>query len=463
MDAEVIINDSQTSPERLHCQQIDPELVPEAEAPPINSEGYFSLRNCDTASLSSFSIDTPSLPRKLHAQEDTDSLVSTGTLVPEAIYLPPAGHRLVTHSDWDALNAQALKKAHSGISLSELEASVASPFTSSISNISCITNLIRQGRAALVTTFCVFKFMSLFSLIMFCRVILLYTVVSNFGDWQYLLTDTVMLSLIIFTMSLNPAWKKLVRRTPPTSLMSIPALSSIIFQILNCLLFQIFTFFLVQQQSWYQTPQEIECNDSRFSDCCSLNKTETGALYIIRNFENTSLFYVSAFQYLIVAVVFAKGKPFRQPSYKNWSFVLTCTILYTFILFIMLNPIPAVDELMEIATVPYEWRITLLIIILAHAVLSFILENLILDTLWKFFPTNPGVKWTSKHHTANITQMANKLWGSTFFSRIFCHKKRPPKTKYKYLALKLQEELDWPPAPSTITYAGTPQHISVPF
>ncbi|XP_077412598.1 rab GTPase-binding effector protein 2 isoform X2 [Vanacampus margaritifer] len=105
MDTEVIINDSQTSPDRLHCQQ-DPELVPEGEAPPINSEGYFSLRNCDSASLSSFSIDTPSLPRKLHAQEDTDSLVSTGTLVPEAIYLPPAGHRLVTHSDWDALNAQ---------------------------------------------------------------------------------------------------------------------------------------------------------------------------------------------------------------------------------------------------------------------------------------------------------------------------------------------------------------------
>ncbi|XP_077414643.1 polyamine-transporting ATPase 13A3-like isoform X2 [Vanacampus margaritifer] len=327
----------------------------------------------------------------------------------------------------------ALKKAHSGISLSELEASVASPFTSNIPNISCITNLIRQGRAALVTTFCVFKFMSLFSLIMFCGVILLYTVVSNFGDWQYLLTDTVMLSLIILTMSLNPPWKNLVRRTPPTSLMSIPVLSSILFQILNCLLFQIFTFFLVQQQSWYRTPQEIQCNGSRFSDTCSLNKTETGALYIIKNFENTSLFYVSAFQYLIVAIVFAKGKPFRQPSYKNWSFVLTCTILYTFILFIMLNPIPAVDELMEIATVPYEWRITLLIIILAHAVLSFILE------------------------------MANERWGSAFFSRIFCCKNRTSKIKYKYLALKLQEELDWPPAPSTITYAGTPQHISVKF
>ncbi|MED6247655.1 hypothetical protein ATANTOWER_011645, partial [Ataeniobius toweri] len=76
------------------------------EGSPLSAEGYFSLQNCDSASLSSFSLDTPSLPRKLLAQEDTESLVSTGTLVPEAIYLPPAGHRLVTHSDWDALNAQ---------------------------------------------------------------------------------------------------------------------------------------------------------------------------------------------------------------------------------------------------------------------------------------------------------------------------------------------------------------------
>lgn len=78
----------------------------DGEGPPFTSDGYFLLRHDDSASLSSFSLDTPSLPRKLHAQEDTDSLLSTGTLVPEAIYLPPAGHRLVTHSDWDALNAQ---------------------------------------------------------------------------------------------------------------------------------------------------------------------------------------------------------------------------------------------------------------------------------------------------------------------------------------------------------------------
>ncbi|XP_037332158.2 rab GTPase-binding effector protein 2 [Pungitius pungitius] len=92
--------------DRRHNQSAEPEAGPEGEGTPPASEAYFSLRHCDSASLSSFSLDTPSLPRKHHAQEDTDSLVSTGTLVPEAIYLPPAGHRLVTHGDWDALNAQ---------------------------------------------------------------------------------------------------------------------------------------------------------------------------------------------------------------------------------------------------------------------------------------------------------------------------------------------------------------------
>ncbi|KAG7243706.1 hypothetical protein INR49_011263, partial [Caranx melampygus] len=119
MDVEVSSNESLTqinnslteaevlpSPGKTQSQAADLEAVVEGEGAPLTTEGYFSLRNCDSASLSSFSLDTPSLPRKHHGQDDTDSLVSTGTLVPEAIYLPPAGHRLITHSDWDSLNAQ---------------------------------------------------------------------------------------------------------------------------------------------------------------------------------------------------------------------------------------------------------------------------------------------------------------------------------------------------------------------
>ncbi|MEQ2258220.1 hypothetical protein XENORESO_011758 [Xenotaenia resolanae] len=147
----------------------------------------------------------------------------------------------------------ALKRAHSGISLSELEASVASPFTSSVSNISCVPNLVREGRAALITSFCVFKFMALYSIIQYISVILLYWILSNLGDFQFLFIDLVIILIIAFTMSLNPAWKELVRQRPPSSLISGPLLCSVLTQILNCLAFQVLAFYLVQQQSWYET------------------------------------------------------------------------------------------------------------------------------------------------------------------------------------------------------------------
>lgn len=48
----------------------------------------------------------------------------------------------------------ALKTAHTGISLSEAEASVASPFTSKQANISCVLNVIRYASRSLFV-FCI--------------------------------------------------------------------------------------------------------------------------------------------------------------------------------------------------------------------------------------------------------------------------------------------------------------------
>uniref|UniRef100_A0A672RS67 ATPase 13A3 n=1 Tax=Sinocyclocheilus grahami TaxID=75366 RepID=A0A672RS67_SINGR len=195
----------------------------------------------------------------------------------------------------------ALKRAHAGISLSELEASVASPFTSTTPSITCVPNLIREGRAALITSFCVFKFMALYSIIQCLSVALLYSIGSNLGDFQFLFIDLAIILLIVFTMSLNSAWKELVAQRPPSGLVSGPLLFSVLTQIFICLGFQIMAFLLIQNLDWYSKP-------------------DSGHLFTkerIMNDVNTTLFFVSSFQYLIVAIVFSKGKPFRQPSYKN--------------------------------------------------------------------------------------------------------------------------------------------------
>ncbi|XP_024134308.1 probable cation-transporting ATPase 13A3 isoform X3 [Oryzias melastigma] len=269
----------------------------------------------------------------------------------------------------------ALKRAHGGISLSELEASVASPFTSRTPNISCVPSLIREGRAALITSFCVFKFMALYSIIQYISVTLLYSILSNLGDLQFLFIDIAIILIIVFTMSLNPAWKDLVPRRPPSGLISGPLLFSVLTQILICLGFQILTFLWVQKQAWYTpwTPFTDVCNHSSHLNVSDLNGTDLDE-HNIQNFENTSLFYVSSFQYLIVAIVFSKGKPFRQPSYKNWPFVLSTVGLYIFLLFILFHPVESIDETLEIVCVPFEWRLKLFLIIIVNAAVSVLVE-----------------------------------------------------------------------------------------
>nr|XP_020442430.1 probable cation-transporting ATPase 13A3 isoform X2 [Monopterus albus] len=357
----------------------------------------------------------------------------------------------------------ALKKAHSGISLSELEASVASPFTSSTSNISCVPNLIREGRAALITSFCVFKFMALYSIIQYLSVTLLYSILSNLGDFQFLFIDMAIILVIVFTMSLNPAWKELVCRRPPSGLISGPLLCSVLTQILICMLFQVLAFLLVQQQSWYEiwTPQSNACNVSALSS--GLNVTAPRDPKNIRNYENTTVFYVSCFQYLAVAVVFSKGKPFRQPSYKNWLFMLSCTSLYTFLLFIMLHPVPAIDNFLDIVCIPQDWRIMLVIIVTVNVAVSFLLEIVIFDImLWRLVVRgNQGLNHPTESSSADTPQEAIDRWGSLFLSRLLCRRNKPPKMCYMHLALKLQDDTNWPPKPFTVTYASDPQsHIS---
>lgn len=78
----------------------------------------------------------------------------------------------------------ALKAADVGISLSEAEASVAAPFTSRVFDITCVPQLIKEGRAALVTSFSCFKYMSIYSAIQFTSVSILYRYGSNLGDFQ---------------------------------------------------------------------------------------------------------------------------------------------------------------------------------------------------------------------------------------------------------------------------------------
>jgi cation-transporting ATPase 13A3/4/5 len=93
----------------------------------------------------------------------------------------------------------ALKAADVGLSLSEAEASVAAPFTSTSHDVNCIIDLIKEGRAALVTSFSCFKYMALYSFIQFTSVTTLYTLQSSISDPQFLYIDMAIILPLAIT------------------------------------------------------------------------------------------------------------------------------------------------------------------------------------------------------------------------------------------------------------------------
>ena len=56
---------------------------------------------------------------------------------------------------------------------------VAAPFTSRVQDITCVKYLALEGRCALSTSFAIFKYMALYSLIQFFSVLILYNVIHS--------------------------------------------------------------------------------------------------------------------------------------------------------------------------------------------------------------------------------------------------------------------------------------------
>lgn len=145
----------------------------------------------------------------------------------------------------------ALKAAHAGISLSEAESSVASPFTSREPNISCIVQVIREGRAALVTSFAIFKYMAAYSLMQFASVLILYSIDNNLTDIEFLYIDLFVITTFAFVLGRVESFNgPLFPRAPQSSLLSSAPILSLLGQMIVAISAQLFSFYFVQQCSW---------------------------------------------------------------------------------------------------------------------------------------------------------------------------------------------------------------------
>lgn len=256
----------------------------------------------------------------------------------------------------------ALRAAHTGISLSELESSVAAPFTSQHPDIICVSRVLREGRAALSTSFGVFKFMISYSLTEFFSVAFLYYFDSNLTDFQFLYIDVALIVNFAFFFGMTEAYSgKLCKIPPLTSLLGLIPLLSLVGQLCLIGVGQYLSYYALTLFPWYvrhtyEGKEENEC------------------------WENYAIYAISMFQYITLAIVFSHGSPYRKSVITNRQLMVSVLIMTGLCVYIALSPAEWLASFLQLR-MPKDVLLSYVIIAIAsmYFVIALFFERVIIE------------------------------------------------------------------------------------
>lgn len=174
--------------------------------------------------------------------------------------------------------------------------------------------------------------------------------------------------------------------------------------------------FNVSNPSYSGTPAEGHFNDSTIE----IDYAEDGDNFAC--WENYSVFTVSTFQYIILAYVFSKSKPYRKWVITNVPFVTSLLVLTAVTFWLSVYPSPFLQSLLQLFPVAdFGFRWTLIGLAAVNAVISIFLEDVVMEkgvqNLWKKYgPTaktkyNEVEAWMTNHPewpTLSSPQMQSK-------------------------------------------------------
>ncbi|KDQ06001.1 hypothetical protein BOTBODRAFT_39852 [Botryobasidium botryosum FD-172 SS1] len=192
------------------------------------------------------------------------------------------------------------------------DASCAAPFTSKLSNVSAIANIIRQGRCTLVATIQMYKILALNCLITAYSLSVLYLDGIKFGDYQVTITGMLM-SVCFLCISRAKPVEKLSRERPLGNIFNLYVLLSVLIQFaihIAALLY------ITGLSNFHEERGPIDL-DAKFEP--SLLNT---AIYLLGLSQQVSTFAIN-FQ----------GRPFREGIRENaalwWGLVGASTVAFS--------------------------------------------------------------------------------------------------------------------------------------
>lgn len=177
------------------------------------------------------------------------------------------------------------------------DASVAAPFTSKLSSVSSVTNVIRQGRCALVSTIQMYKILALNCLISAYSLSVIYLAGVKFGDAQST-TSGILLSVCFLSISKGKPVQQLSKLRPQPGIFNMYIMGSILTQFAV----HIVTLIYITGEIYKLEPREPQLD---------LEKSFTPSLL------NTGIFLLQLVQQVSTFAVNYIGAPFKENIRDN--------------------------------------------------------------------------------------------------------------------------------------------------
>ncbi|KAJ1816640.1 hypothetical protein LPJ56_004248 [Coemansia sp. RSA 2599] len=220
----------------------------------------------------------------------------------------------------------ALRAAHVGIALSDAEASIVSPFSSSDRSVNSCVELLRESRAGLATSFANFAALICYGQVMsgMLKMASFYFGVS-LTENLWMLIDGGIATGLALTISLSGPAKRLARYRPTSRILGPQMLAAVGGTVLINWLFSTMAYVWLFDQNWFR------CNEH------STAEVDPNQWWLLGdNYEASIISFISTFQFINNGFLFNYGYLHRAAWYRNYMLLIVWAFLMIFVSYMLL-------------------------------------------------------------------------------------------------------------------------------
>ncbi|ELA47791.2 HAD ATPase, P-type, family IC [Vavraia culicis subsp. floridensis] len=255
----------------------------------------------------------------------------------------------------------ALQSSTVGLALNKNAATMNSAFVSDVLDISSVEVLIREGRCALVTSFCTFRFMLFTSLNQFISFIVMMLFFVFASEVQTMHYDIAIVIPVAYTIGLFKCSHTLSMEMPRCEILSVR-----------------FVFTFVMHLAI----------DSVFLLCCAFGRhSGTANQYEYKTAMSTLVFFMTAVQAVNKGIILTDGQPHREGKMRKKPFVLVIVLSYLVLIavFVLMLFNGTFVKWYDFEVLTLKERVLLVAGIFFNTVISFLFEYVLKERMLMVF------------------------------------------------------------------------------